>query len=47
MLFRAEAFQLAGAGFGHAAHAFAGVEAGDRALAQAVIQAIGVAVLNP
>src|SRR6202011_4739614 len=43
----AEAFQLAGARLGHAAHAFAGIDPGDGALAQAVIQAIGVAVRNP
>jgi hypothetical protein len=35
----AEAFQLAGARPGHTAHAFAGIEPGDDALAQAAIQA--------
>jgi hypothetical protein len=35
----AEAFQFAGARLGHAAHAFAGIEPGDGALAQAAIQA--------
>ena len=43
----AEAFQLAGARLGHAAHAFTGVDPGDGAFTKAVIQAIGVAVLNP
>jgi hypothetical protein len=41
-----EAFQLAGARLGHAAHAFAGVDPGDGAFAEAVIQAVGVAMLN-
>ena len=43
----AETLELAGAGLGHAAHAFAGIDAGDGALAHAVIQAIGVAILDP
>src|SRR5258705_599096 len=36
-----------GACLRHAAHAFAGIEPRDGALAQAVIKAVGVAVLDP
>ena len=43
----ADAFQLTGACLGHVAHAFTGVDPRDRALAQAVIQAIGIATLYP
>ena len=43
----AEAFEFFGARFRHAAHAFAGIEPRDGALAHPVIQAIGVAVLDP
>src|ERR1700682_2578655 len=42
-----EAFQLFCPRFGHAAHAFAGIEPRDGALAETVIQAISVAVLDP
>jgi hypothetical protein len=43
----AKPLELAGTDLGHAANALAGVDAGDRALAQPVIEAIGVAILNP
>src|SRR5690242_20150620 len=42
-----KALQLAGARLGHAAHTLPRVEPGDRALTQPVIQAVGVAILNP
>src|SRR5258707_7048651 len=42
-----EAFQLFCPRFGHAAHTFAGIEPRDSALAETVIQAVGVAVLDP
>src|SRR4051812_22306938 len=43
----AEAFELFRARLRHAAHALAGIEPRDGALAEAVIEAIGVAVLDP
>lgn len=46
-LLMTEPLQLAGARFRHAAHAFAGIDPGDGALPQPVIQAIGVAILDP
>ena len=42
----AQTFQFPGTRFGHAAHALAGIEPGDSALADAVIQAIGVDIFS-
>src|SRR5262249_6602663 len=41
------AFKFLGAVLGHAAQAFGGFDAGDRALAGGVVAAVGVAVLHP
>ena len=42
-----DGLQLPGAGLGRAAQAFAGIDAGNGALAHAVVEAVGVAVLDP
>ena len=43
----AEAFELASAGLGHVAHALAGIGAGNVALPHPVIEAVGIAILDP